>query len=361
MKKVKRGISVLLTMCFLAITVFAGSFASDAAGSTGTWKQDSKGYYFLYSSGKYAKSEWLKYNGGWYYFDKSGYMQTGWQRIGGQWYFFSSTGKMVKGWKRLATKWYYFAKNGAMTTGWLRLNGKWYYFDANGVMVTGQKKIGGKVYFFDKDGSMREEVSSLSSAKVGDIVTFGTFEQDDNSKDGAEKIEWRVIAEEKGKLLLLSEYGLWTRKYNEKYEDTTWNNSTIRSWLNGSFYQSAFTAKEKSKIQTTTVKADDNPKYKTKGGKDTQDKVFILSVSEAEKYMDSKSRGCKATAYALKNGVTVVESTQSSGGNCFWWLRTPGQNLVRATRISASGDISFDGGAIREAGTAIRPAIWITP
>ena len=84
----------------------------------------------------------------------------------------------------------------------------------------------------------------LSSANIGDYVTFGTYEQDNNESNGAEEIEWQVLDKKDGKVLLLSKYALDCKQYNAEWEYVTWETCTLRSWLNEEFYKTAFTSKE---------------------------------------------------------------------------------------------------------------------
>ena len=48
-----------------------------------------------------------------------------------------------------------------------------------------------------------------------------------------EPIKWRVLANDAGKLLLVSDQGLDGTQFHTDYESVTWNTSTVRSWLNG--------------------------------------------------------------------------------------------------------------------------------
>lgn len=65
-------------------------------------------------------------------------------------------------------------------------------------------------------------------------------------------------------------------------------NCSLREWLNEEFYNSAFSNSEKEQILSVTVPADKNPEYDTNSGNDTEDKIFLLSVSEAKKYLGKK-------------------------------------------------------------------------
>lgn len=75
---------------------------------------------------------------------------------------------------------------------------------------------------------------------VGQRVRMGTYEQDNNTRNGRESIEWRILAIEGDQALLISEYGLDCQLYHYTNTSMTWENCSLRSWLNGSFMYSAF-------------------------------------------------------------------------------------------------------------------------
>lgn len=109
-------------------------------------------------------------------------------------------------------------------------------------------------------------------------------------------------------------------------------------------------------IPTVTVSADKNPEYSTNPGNTTQDQVFLLSITEANKYFSSDSaRQCKPTEYAVAGGAYV----SSSNGNCWWWLRSPGFDQGSAAFVNDGGDVDEDGIDVGYAYNAVRPALWI--
>ena len=103
--------------------------------TTGTWHKNSRGWWYAYPDGSYAKSCWLLLKGVWYHFDAAGYMQTGWLKIGGKWYFLAANGAMQTGWVKTGGKWFFLNADGAMQTGWREIQGKRYFFQADGVMA----------------------------------------------------------------------------------------------------------------------------------------------------------------------------------------------------------------------------------
>lgn len=201
-----------------------------------------------------------------------------------------------------------------------------------------------------------EEVwSKLKSVSVGDTCRFGSYEQDNIKSNGQEDIEWLVLAKEGTKILVISKYALDCQQYNSD-ADVTWETCTLRKWLNNNFINSAFTADEKAKIPTVTVSADKNPDYSTNPGNATQDQVFLLSITEANKYFSSDSaRECKPTEYAVAVGAMVY----SSNGNCRWWLRSPGLHQNGAAGIDGGGSVYDHGHSVHYDFIAVRPALWI--
>ena len=82
----------------------------------------------------------------------------------------------------------------------------------------------------------------------------------------------------------------WTSKDKYKNKDVVWESSTLRQWLNGDFYQKYFTENEKRSILTTHLQNSNNPLYNTNGGSDTDDKIFLLSIEDIEKYLFLRDR-----------------------------------------------------------------------
>lgn len=189
--------------------------------------------------------------------------------------------------------------------------------------------------------------------KIGETIEFGNYPQD---KDGTEKpIEWIVMKNEGNQVLLLSKYVLDAKPYNEELEEVTWETSDIRQWLNNEFYTTAFNKTEKAKIQTSLIKNEDNSKYGTSGGNDTEDKVFLLSEKEAETlFSNDEERIAKATEYAEKSGVYVNEEKAA-----YWWLRSPGDSGDDAAEVIYSGWVYRDGNYVDDSSGGVRPALHL--
>ena len=196
----------------------------------------------------------------------------------------------------------------------------------------------------------------LKNSKVGDIVYFGTYEQDNDTTNGKEDIEWLVLAKKGNRILVISDKALDCQMYNSSRTSVTWETCTLRKWLNNDFINAAFTAEERAKIPTVTVSADKNPQYDTDPGNATQDQVFSLSIVEAEKYFSSDSaRQCQGTVYCYAQGAYKF-----SNGNCLWWLRSPGVDQNIADYVSSDGDVREIGSYVSNGNDAVRPAMWIS-
>ena len=199
---------------------------------------------------------------------------------------------------------------------------------------------------------------AISKAKVGDTVFFGSYEQDNISSNGKEDIEWSVLAKEDNRVLLISKYALDCKQYNAELTDVTWEICSLRQWLNGTFLNDAFSAEEQALIQDTYVSADANPKYDTNPGNATTDKVFLLSINEAEKYFGSdEDRKCTSTEYAKANAYTSSSNTKN--GICWWRLRSPAMHQSYAAGVTYGGSVDDFGKSVVDDDVCVRPALWI--
>ena len=129
-----------------------------------------------------------------------------------------------------------------------------------------------------------DDIQAIRYAAVGETVYYGSYERDNDQENGQEEIEWIVLDKKGDRALLLSKYGLDMREYNRAWTDVTWEESTLRGWLNSSFYYTAFTVQEAERIRESIVKAEDNKLYGTEAGSHTKDWVFLLNSSEVERY-----------------------------------------------------------------------------
>lgn len=184
-------------------------------------------------------------------------------------------------------------------------------------------------------------------------MQWGHYEQDNDISNSNEPIEWIVLTNNGKMATLISRYGLDAKPYNTEKAETTWESCSLRKWLNGDFLNIAFSEEEQAKLTAVSVTADSNPHFSTDPGRDTQDKVFLLSVDEVKRYFTSiEARVCMATEAAVANGVRTNNS-----GTCSWWLRTPGNYASCATNLGSGGSVHSDGINVCDGHTAVRPVI----
>ena len=225
----------------------------------------------------------------------------------------------------------------------------------------------------DVDKLLAEDDNMIAAARdakfaVGNYITFGTYPQTKAGND-ATPIEWLVLARDGDKALLISRYGLDAQPYNKDYTSVTWETCTLRTWLNGTFYNKAFSSAEQAAILTTNVDNSKNQCYSgwsTNGGKNTQDKVFLLSYAEANKYFgvtynnssNTKSR-VAPTAYAIAQGTGKNSSYKTADGiDAGWWrLRSPGVSQYDAAYVSTDGSLYAN--RVNVGSGSVRPALWV--
>lgn len=195
---------------------------------------------------------------------------------------------------------------------------------------------------------------------IGSIIKLGKYEQDNNTSNGSEDIEWIVLAKDIDKMLVISDKAIDCKPYHSSYGNTTWEECSLRRWLNDTFVNEAFTTEEQEKILTTNVTADANPDYDTDPGNDTEDKVFLLSIEEVNRYFNNDSeRQCVPTEYAKANGAFTYKIDGTT--NCFWWLRSQGgYSNKSASVVNSDGTVSKYCNAVDDNRDCVRPAMWIS-
>lgn len=194
-----------------------------------------------------------------------------------------------------------------------------------------------------------------SQASVGATVYFGAYEQDDDLTNWKEKIAWRVLAQQDGRLLLVSKAILESLPYNLEDKAISWQTCSLRAWLNQDFLSTAFTEEEQKAILPS--RGDEEKMVSGENPVTTaEDKLFLLSVAEASRYFASDAdRKAPNTPYALSRNAF-----NSPEGNGWYWLRTPGQEANLAAAVNYSGTLDPYGNPVYSLGGGVRPALWIS-
>lgn len=215
-----------------------------------------------------------------------------------------------------------------------------------------------------------EYAEMIESANVGDIITFGEYEQDGDLLNGKEKIEWIVLDKKYGEIFVVSKYILEYLQYSTTRDNLKWQESSLRQWLNCIFLNEAFNESEQAAIKDAVVSADRNYFYMgseyrpekviNQSGEETRDKIFLLSVTETYIYFESdEERKCVSTNYAINQAEYRKDE---------WWTRSPMSEISISTVASdgiaggaAKGRYANDfRGTAADLKDGVRPAMWLT-
>lgn len=212
--------------------------------------------------------------------------------------------------------------------------------------------------------------AAAQDVSVGSYVTFGTYPQTAEGNDNT-PIEWLVLGVDGDRAFLLSRYALDAKPYHSEHTEITWEECTLRAWLNGEFLNRAFSEKEQAAILLTDVdnsreQSFGNEYIRANSGNDTQDKVFLLSYAEARDYLglvrlqpDARVE-CAPTAYADEQGAWVsgIYTTVDGEPAGLWWLRTSSSRKYYASYVGGK-DAFNHGHDVDNKQMGIRPALWV--
>ena len=198
--------------------------------------------------------------------------------------------------------------------------------------------------------------------QAGDKISFGNY-------------EWRVLEVKNNTALIITEYIIEQRAYHNAYKDITWADCSLRKYLNSEFYD-RFTTAEKSRIIPVLNKNPDNQWYGTKGGTDTQDSIFLLSIEEtvcryfgdssSKLYSPGKNQRYWFERKDKNNSKRIARLEKRKEGSWWWWLRSPGRVSIKAVYIHGDGNIGIQGNNILKGNISdgeckggVRPALWL--
>ena len=211
-------------------------------------------------------------------------------------------------------------------------------------------------------GAALRKEQPLSSVGPGSVILFGRFEQDNDPDNGPEPIEWIVLEADSDRTLLVSRYALDARPYHTESADITWEQCSLRAWLNGEFLEKAFTDEEREAVLLTHLDnaAEKASDYLTVAGNDTDDSIFLLSDHDAFDlyFWSDEEMLCAPTDYAIANGAYLLDEYDVDGRPAVtWWLRSPGYFQNNAEGVF--GDGLRNSSEVNEGEICVRPAFWI--
>ncbi len=165
------------------------------------------------------------------------------------------------------------------------------------------------------------DAPQLPAFRIGDTVNFGAY-------------DWYVIGVTDTDMTLLCTKSVGKMCYDASGQDVTWENCSLRRWLNESFY-GQFSDEEKAQIVLTECRNADNAAFGTDGGADTEDYVRLLSAEEAD--------------------ALTIRQRMVYG---WWWLRSPGATQKDAAVVHSDGGIGSTGFQVN-AEFGVRPVLTI--
>ncbi|MBE6976562.1 MAG: toll/interleukin-1 receptor domain-containing protein [Ruminococcaceae bacterium] len=195
------------------------------------------------------------------------------------------------------------------------------YCELAGYDTVNKKWIAAEAYMDSKTKRAEIVTANPRFAEVGDVIVFGSYEQDNNTDNGQEPISWYVMEKKDGRFYLMSQDALdympWREDSSGYHYD--WADSTVRTWLGTTFYDTAFTPEEKEQIYTHTFNEDD---------RETEDPVFLVGASEISKktheylfsdYEISPYATAKCDKGNILNEKLFWCRTSGAGGGAYHW------------------------------------------
>lgn len=205
----------------------------------------------------------------------------------------------------------------------------------------------------------------MNDLQIGSIITFGDY-------------NWLILDKKEDAILIITEDIVELSVYHNVYKEITWAECWLRSYLNGPFFN-RFSEADRARIKPVINKNKDNEWFGAKGGEDTEDKIFLLSIEEvACKYFGDSSyklynRTPKQNYWLQrKDENNRKRSAKHLGCLWWWWLRSPGRFNVRAAYIHGDGNIGIQGNNVYRCNISscfhpingdnrggVRPALWL--
>ncbi len=179
---------------------------------------------------------------------------------------------------------------------------------------------------------------------AGERVVFGRTEQDGNTTNGAEPIEWIVLAAQGDTRLVLSADALFAMGYSDSWKQTDWEDSSVNAYLNGEFL-SAFSEGERANFADTGIGC-----------------LFVLSAEEA-RTLDAQTLMCGMSAQCLSQAQAAFADAGLEGSGrtveAAWWLRSEGADAGFEQYVGVDGAISTYGDFNDMEYRCVRPALLV--
>jgi len=165
-----------------------------------------------------------------------------------------------------------------------------------------------------------------------------------------------------GNALILNENIIEFRAYHAGGQGTTWEYSSLRRYLNVEFFD-GFTQAERARIVETRNANADNQWHGTAGGRETADRIFLLSLEEVVQYFGDSgqlSRRPSDYTHIIDDSFNSMRIAGDLTGNIsWWWLRSPGSVSFSAASVNSNGTVPVFGVIVINSYGGVRPALWL--
>ena len=204
---------------------------------------------------------------------------------------------------------------------------------------------------------------------VNGETTVTYYAKEGNKFYLVQEIQWIILKDLGDSYLLVSRELLDAKPMMDAYGQGTWEESTLRDWLNGTddyarggekfveswnFFDRAFSEEERAALRSVTNVTADNAMFGTPGGNTTTDLVYTFSAEELNDAFGTISKQAATTPYAAKRGVVAEYKTRLGS----WWIRSSGMNTY-FQGIDRKGDLSEGGFASNDKTIGVRPVITV--
>jgi len=237
---------------------------------------------------------------------------------------------------------------------------------AEDVTVTAESNELG--YFLGSDGEYYAKVVSTPYAEDYTFANGSAVTGGETYYFKVEPIRWRILSEGEEHTLILCDSIIDSSAFSTA-KSNNYEYSTVRDWLGGQFYDTAFSELQRELIAydevdngSVTTGVSPNPYFCN----NTYDTVFLLSYAEAsspdygfssDATAYDESRRLLTSDYARATGV-LMKTDPDYYGNGTWWLRSPRANKSSsAWRMDTKG--GADNGVTSSAQYGVAPALRI--
>ncbi len=152
------------------------------------------------------------------------------------------------------------------------------------------------------------------------------------------RMDWRILERSDDRVLLIKDHSMGSTPFDETGEHTSWADSSVRKWLNGTFLTENFSQEETDLIFDTEVVTEKNTYFPgVDPGETTTDKLFLMSIGEEQDYYD------------------LLHETETC-----WWLRTPGAHEGSMAFVYRDKEVMPYGYEVSNTEITVKPLIWLS-